>query len=155
WIPRFAKAIAAYRQYTGGATSVTDELLTPKPGEFLSILIILAVAIVCWRSRRASIDSDPFLWTTIFVLAATVLIVPKTASYNQLLLLPALMLAAQWRGKLWRGSPPVRMGALLSIALVAWPWLATLALLLASLFLPEKSIERAWTLPLYTSLAIP
>lgn len=155
WIARFSAAVAAYRQYTGGAGSVLDELLTPRAGEFLSALVLLAVAIVGWQNRRAPAESPAFNWTTVFVLAATVVIAPKTAPYNQVLLLPALMLAAQHWRRLWTRGPLARAGTLVSASLVVWPWLAVVALAGASFFLPEKAVQKAWTLPLYTTLAIP
>jgi hypothetical protein len=36
-----------------------------------------------------------------------------------------------------------------------WPWLASAALTIASLFLPAESVQTAWAVPLWTILAIP
>jgi len=38
---------------------------------------------------------------------------------------------------------------------VLWPWLASLALALASLFSPAASIQKAWALPIYSSFGAP
>lgn len=38
---------------------------------------------------------------------------------------------------------------------VSWPWLAALLLVIALTFLPAAMVQRAWAVPLYTSLAIP
>src|SRR2546430_7493720 len=48
-----------------------------------------------------------------------------------------------------------RFSCLAAALLVLWPWVATVSLALASIALPAASLERAWAVPLYTSLGIP
>jgi glycosyl transferase family 87 len=154
WISRFREAATAYWQYTD-ADSVLDELLTPEWGRALALLIVLALVIMGWKSRRAPADSPAFILMIALVLAVTVVIVPKAAPYNQVLLLPGILLVVRaWR-ILSRKSRMTRSVLVVSSLVVLWPWLAATALTVASLFLPAQTVQRGWAAPLWTSLAIP
>jgi len=154
WIGKFRLAVAAYRQYTGGAGSLLDVLLSPILGALLAALIMLAVVAACWRGRRAAADSPTFALLSSLVLAATIVIVPMVAPYNQLLLIPATLILARDYTSLW-SARIAKMLTLLTIGLLLWPWLAATALTVGSLFLPASSIQGAWAAPLYTSLGFP
>jgi hypothetical protein len=155
WMARFRDAVAAYRAYTGGAGSLLDTLMNPAWGRLTALLIVGIVFMMCWRTRRASSFESRFIMMTSLVLTATVVIVPMIAPYNQLLLLPAvLILVRQWPELLKEGLP-VRALAWGAAVLLAWPWVATAALTLLSLFLAPEQAQRFWPAPLVTSLFIP
>jgi len=155
WIGQFRGAVAAYRQYTGGAGSLLDVLATPILGKILAAAAVIAVAVTGWRVRRAAHDSVGFSTMFSLVLVVTLVIVPSFAPYNQVLLLPAVFLIAiSWK-ELWGRNRLTRLACGLAVLIVFWPWLASCGLMAASLFLPANSVQRAWTLPLYTSLGIP
>ena len=155
WMAKFRQAIAAYRQYTGGAGSLLDVLVTPGWGRVISGLILLALAAVCWRLRREPAGTAAFSLATAAVLAATVVIVPMVAPYNQLLLLPAVFLLVQQARSNLNRSRLTRLAYVVSGLLVFWPWLATLSLSVAALILPARLVQQAWATPLYSSLGIP
>ena len=155
WLGRFREAMIAYRQYNGGAESVLDVLVTPSWGRVLAALALLVLLIVGWRVRRVSSDSRPFAWMLALTLAVTVMVVPKAAPYNQVLLLPGILLAAQQWQVLWTQNRLTRVIALLACVLISWPWLAAVILTVASLLLPIESVQKAWAVPVYTSLVIP
>jgi hypothetical protein len=152
---KFRQAIAAYRQYTGGAGSLLDVLVTPGWGRVISGLILLALAAVCWRLRRERADTVAFSLATAVVLAATVVIVPMVAPYNQLLLLPSIFLLIHHARLNWSRGRLTRLAYIVSGLLVFWPWLATLCLSVAALIFPAEAVQQAWAAPLYTSLGIP
>lgn len=155
WMGRFGDAVAAYRQYTGGAGSLLDVLATPLPGKIIAGVAVIAVAVTGWRFRHADSDSAAFSTILALVLAVTLAIVPSFAPYNQVLLLPAVFLiAASWKD-LWSRDRLTRAACGVGLLVVFWPWLASSGLMLASLFLPAGSVQRAWAAPLYTSLGIP
>jgi hypothetical protein len=155
WVWRFFNAIIAYRQYNDGAESVLDVLLTPHWGRPLDALAVLALVVLGWKFRRASTDSSAFNLMLALILTVTVMIVPKAAPYNQVLLLPGILLVArEWR-TLWQKSAQLRVIVIISGLLISWPWLAAIALTVASLFLPAESVQSAWAVPLWTMLAIP
>jgi hypothetical protein len=155
WIGQFRDAVAAYRQYTGGAGSLLDVLATPILGKILAAAAVIAVAVTGWRVRRAAHDSVAFSTMFSLVLVVTLVIVPSFAPYNQVLLLPAVFLIATSWKELWGRNRLTRLAGGLAVLIVFWPWLASCGLMTASLFLPARSVQRAWTLPLYTSLGIP
>ncbi len=155
WIGQFRGAVAAYRQYTGGAGSLLDVLATPILGKILAAAAVIAVAVTGWRVRRTAHDSVGFSTMFSLVLVVTLVIVPSFAPYNQVLLLPAVFLIATSWKELWGRNRLTRLACGLAVVIVFWPWLASCGLMAASLFLPANSVQRAWTLPLYTSLGIP
>jgi Glycosyltransferase family 87 len=155
WLGRFREAMAAYRQYNGGAESVLDVLVTPGWGRVLAALALLVLLLLGWRLRRVSSDSLAFAWMLALTLAVTVMVVPKAAPYNQVLLLPGILLAAQRWQVLWEKNRLTRIVAVLACVLILWPWLAAVTLTIASLFVPNESVQKAWAVPVYTSLVIP
>jgi hypothetical protein len=155
WIGRFREAVAAYHQYTGGAGSLLDVLITPSYGRVLSVLILLALAALVWRLRREPVDAPAFGLASSLVLAATVVIVPMVAPYNQLLLLPGVFLLVRNWNVLWTRNRLTRAVCGIAAVLVSWPWLTAVALTVASLVLPVAFVRQAWAVPLWTSLGIP
>jgi len=155
WMREFRDAVAAYRQYTGGAGSLLDVLTTPWLGKILAAVAVLAVVVMGWKVRRASHDSAAFSSILALVLAVTLVIVPSFAPYNQVLLLPAVFLITiSWK-ELWSRGSLTRVACGLGLLVVGWPWLASCGLMLASRFVSPSSLQKAWTVPLYTSLGIP
>ena len=155
WMKEFRDAVAAYRQYTGGAGSLLDVLTTPWLGKILAAVAVLAVVVMGWKVRRASHDSAAFSSILALVLAVTLVIVPSFAPYNQVLLLPAVFLITiSWKD-LWSRGSLTRVACGLGLLVVGWPWLASCGLMLASRFVSPSSLQKAWTVPLYTSLGIP
>jgi hypothetical protein len=155
WVWRFRDAVIAYRQYNDGAESVLDMLITPEWGKPLAGLALLALAVLCWRFRRAPIESSAFNLMLALVLAVTVVVVPKAAPYNQVLLLPGFLLPVRGWGTLWQKSAQMRLILMICGLLIFWPWLAASALTIAWLFLPAEAVQNAWAIPLWTILAIP
>jgi hypothetical protein len=155
WIRRFRDAVTAYRQYNEGAGSVLDVLLTPPWGRVLEGLVMLALAYTCWKFRRASTDSSAFNLMLVLVLAVTVIVVPKAAPYNHVLLLPGILLLAPNCRDLWRKNRLTRIILMICGLLIFWPWLAATALTAASLFFPAELVQKGWALPVWTSPAIP
>lgn len=155
WIGRFRQAVIAYRQYNNGAGSALDLLFTPTWGKVLTVVVVLGLALACWRFRRVSNHEPAFHWMMALILAATIAITPKEAPYNQVLLVAPILLIGRHARVLWNRSFLSRAALVIASLIVFWPWLATLGITAASLFCPIDTLERAWKLPLYTSVAIP
>ncbi len=154
WIGRFADAVVQYRRYTTGASPL-DSLLSSTAGQLVEIGLILITGTICWRLRQAPPGWPAFNLMVAFVLAVTTVIVPMVAPYNHVLLLPAVFLIVRARQSLWGMGVASRVVSIVTVITFFWPWAASLALCVASLFLPAALVQRAWTVPLWTSLAIP
>ena len=155
WFGEFRTALVAYREYNDGAWSILDTLLSPGAGRMLSAVILLTLAVLAWRIRAVDAHSTAFQFTTAFVLTLTVVVMPKAAPYNQILLAPGIFFLIQHSASLWTRNRLMRATLLLAAAFLLWPWMAALGLTLASLVLPAETVQQALALPLYTSLAIP
>lgn len=155
WITRFRSAAHAYWQYTGGGKSVLDLVLPSVAGKVLSGILVAALAVWSWRTRHPAARTPEFRWTLALVCAVTLVVIPTYAPYNQLLLLPSLMLAWEATARIARMGLAARLLLLLAGLSVLWPWIATVVLCLARFLVGTEAVQRAWTLPLYTTLYIP
>lgn len=155
WVREFRSAVAAYYQYTGGGQSVLNVSLTPFWGKAASVILVCMLFALLWKVRHAAADTAEFRWAFSLVLATTLLIVPMYAPYNQLLLVPGLLWIAHEIQALWKRNLVSRALITLTVLAVFWQWVAAGGLAGALLFLPGSAVEKAWAVPLYTTLAIP
>ena len=154
WIGQFRAAIAAYQGYTH-ARSVVQTLTTPTVGAIINWSILLGVAVVCWKAKKVAAESAYFAAVSSLVLATTVVVIPALALYNHVLLLPAVfILLRNWK-ILWKANILTRAASLIATVCMLWPWLSSLALLAATLFVPLETLQKAWAVPLFSSLAVP
>ncbi|HEX3819569.1 MAG TPA: glycosyltransferase family 87 protein [Candidatus Sulfotelmatobacter sp.] len=155
WIHEFRAGLAAYYEYTGGGKSVLDVALTPIGGRIVSALLVGVLALVTWQSRRADERSVEFQWSFALSLAITLAVIPMFAPYNQLLLLPALMVISRSVRELWAKNHLSRFLVAITALAVFFQWIAAACLVIALLFLPSSTVQKAWGLPFYPSFAIP
>ena len=154
WIGKFWVAIHEYVSYTGGI-SLIDRLLSPGSSKTVSAGIVVILLVLAWHLRREEPGSREFSLLLAKILAGTLLIVPTFAPYNQVVLLPAVLLTAREWSETWRaGAIPKAMLAATVLAL-GWPWAAAIGLVVASVRLPIEALRGVWYAPLYTVLAIP
>jgi hypothetical protein len=155
WIGSFRAALAAYRVYTGMPVSVLATVTTATLGAILAIMVGICLTFTCWRTRRASADAPAFALVCSLLLVATVVIIPMTALYNQTLLLPGSLLLAR-NITFFRTKGPFTRAAFMIAGLVfVWPWLAAFGLTVASLLLPPSTVQKAWSVPLWSSMMTP
>lgn len=154
WIPRFVQAVRAYRIYAS-PVAIFDIFLPSPWGTLAKFGTGLGTFLIAWRNRRTAADTDTFALTTCLILAATLLIVPTSALYNQVLLLPALLLLARDRHAIWgRGRVP-RVLTVAVVLLLSWQWVSSTVLAALSFVLPAGTVQQAWTLPAWTALTFP
>jgi len=154
WIPRFYQALREYRLYTG-EMSVMDELIGPPFSRALEVAAVAILIGVCWRERRQAANTSAFAFILSLVLAVTVLVTPTYGIYNQVLLVPAVLIMLKQRRTLWQQGAVNRFLAVTTIALVCWPWISSIVLAALSFILPRETVEHAWTVPLWTALQTP
>jgi hypothetical protein len=151
WIREFYAAMIAYRGYTRHLSPL-DESAILGLGIPLAVVVVVAVAVICWRARKASPSDELFCWTTALVLAANLLVIPTIAPYNQLLLLPGILLLLQTTDAN-RKSWTIRLLAWIAAGFLAWPAFTATALAVFSFFTP--AVQQFWEVPLWTSILIP
>jgi hypothetical protein len=77
------------------------------------------------------------------------------APYNQVLLAPCVMLIAKAIQDVWRANRMSRFFVLLTATAIAWPWVASLTLAIALIWLPLITVQQAWRVPMGSTLMIP
>lgn len=154
WIGKFLDGLRAYARYTG-AVSLLDMLAGRTGGTVLNALMVVGTLVVCWRARKAGAQSQIFVVTTALVLLVTVLVVPMIAPYNQVLLLPAILLVLRSWNDFARDRGIGRIVLILAAVVVLWQWAAAIVLTVTSLMLPATAVQKAWAIPLWTSIAVP
>jgi hypothetical protein len=155
WVHRFRASAADYWTYTGGGKSVLDVALPTLLGRVSAVVLILLLMGVCWRMRRQPAGGPGFAWTLALILAVTLVVIPTYATYNQLLLLPALMLLVHSLPELQPKGIVLRFFLILGAVVVLWPWVTAVVLDLALLFVSHSTVQKAAVLPLVWSLAVP
>jgi hypothetical protein len=149
WIPRFLQAMRRYLNYTD-AISVLDRMVPAPWGLMLRVLFAAAVVHIGWKNRRFAEDAPAFAAMISLVLAVTIIIIPSYAVYNQVMVLPALLLMVRDRQLIW-GRNRLNRVLLSAVAiLLCWAWLASTALAALSFVLPPATLERVWVLPAWT-----
>jgi len=154
WLGRFWRAIGEYWQYTQ-ATPMLEAMLGRSAGRLLEILLAAITVLFCYRRRKPAEASGAFQTSSSLVLALTVISVPTFSLYNQVLLIPAILLIARDRRTIWAGSLVGRVLLILVAGLLAWQWLSAAALAGLSFVLAQETVERAWVMPLWAVPQIP
>jgi len=166
WWRMFAAGLQQYHAYTQNQ-SVMEVILSQllgsaargavgrAGGQILAVVAGVACAPALWKLRRERAETAGFSEATALVLALTVLVVPMYAPYNQVLLLPAILLLARERRAMSLQSRGLRMGYFLGAFALAWQWIAS-AGLTAIYFLESRSRALdGWSWPFFATFAVP
>jgi hypothetical protein len=166
WWRMFAAAIGQYHRYTQNQ-SVIEVVLSQILGRFasgsagriggqiLAAVAVLACGPILWKLRWERADTSGFADGTALVLALTVLVVPMYAPYNQLLLLPAILLLVKERALFLTGSRARRLAYLAGALAVGWQWAASLSLSVIYLLGLRAWALKGWTWPFFATFAVP
>jgi len=151
WMGRFLAALREYPAY-GADPTILDVLLPAVLARMILGLLVIVLALQCWRWRKAVAGSEEFRWALAWVAAVTLAIIPKLAAYNQLLLIPALLVLLAHVGTV--ANPLARILSRAALACQIWQWLAASVLGVGSLVISAASLRKAAEIPLYTLLAL-
>ncbi len=166
WWRWFAEGIRQYHQYTQNQSVLEvmlSGLLGPVAsgtaghigGQILAVIAVLACSPLLWRLRREQLDAGGFGCAIALVLALTVLVVPMYAPYNQLLLLPAILLLARQRSAFLSQSLVRRLAYLAGVLVVGWQWAASLGLTATYFLVSRAWTLNSWTWPFFATFALP
>jgi len=154
WISEFHAALTAYYRYTGG-TSILDLALPAPWGKLLAAIVVIGLFVFLYPMREFAEGTSQFQWALSVVLATTLIVIPTFGPYNQLLLIPAIMLVVRSIRGLWEKRGFHRFLVILTGVSVLWPFAVGLFLVAALAFLPGQTVERAWAVLFYTTLVTP
>ncbi len=154
WCFRFYQAVHAYKTYMAG-TSFLDWLVTPRWSGIGWVLIVLLILWVGWKFRRSEAIAPETFRAFSLALVAAVCTSPNLAFYNQVLLLPGLLLWIEQTGSLQKDGMLARVLGKILAALLVWPWLACMILIGARVLGAEGFVQLAWQLPHYAALSLP
>jgi hypothetical protein len=146
WIGYFAEGVAAYPKYFT-VLSPLELALGRRCGDILAGIAIFILLSFAWRQRKQAADSPRFTVTLAAFFLATTLAMPLPHPFNQvILILPVLMLLREWRAlPMW--------ACIVFSAVVSWPWIGTVAVLLLSHHIHPPS--NLALLPSFAAPAVP
>ena len=166
WWRMFAEAIGKYHQYTQNKSvlevmvngifgSVAGGTVGRVGGQTLAAIAILSCVPLLWKLRRDPTNTSAFSAATALVLALTVLVIPMYGPYNQVLLLPPiLLLIREWRAFVSR-SQSRRVAYGIGALLLGWQWIASLGLTLLYLLVSRAWAFEGWKWPFFATFALP
>lgn len=155
WLGMFAHAVGQYHRYTQNQ-SVLDQLFPwAFAGKILAAVAVLVCALSLWRLRGESAYEENFGRATALVMALTVLVVPMYAPYNQVLLLPVILMLARDRKFFTSRSSAVRFGYLAAAFALAWQWIASLSLSGIYLLGARTWAFNGWQWPFLATFTLP
>jgi len=155
WWRMFAEAIGQYHRYTQNQ-SVLDVLLPwGFAGKIVAGAAVLGCAFYLWKLRSEPGDGPQFGRAGALVMALTVMVVPMYAPYNQVLLLPAVLVLVRDRASLVGRRGGVRFGYLAGAFSLAWQWIASLGLSAMYWFISPSWALRGWKWPFLATFVFP
>ncbi len=166
WWRMFAEAIGQYHHYTQNQSVIEvmlNEVLGPVAngtvgrvgGQILAVIAIVACGPLLWKLRREQAKASGFSSATALVLALTVLVIPMYAPYNQVLLLPAILLLVRERAAFVSRSRIRRLAYGVGALLLGWQWTASLGLTVVYLLVSRAWALDGWQWPFFATFALP
>ncbi len=153
WIWHFVSAVRAYPGY-GTDLSIIQVLFPGPLALFVTIGLIAWVGVLCWQRRNAVAGSEDFAMPLALVGATTLVILPKLAAYNALLLLPGLLLLIRRHSVGSKHGVVSRAMMKAAFACQIWQWISALLLSIASVLLSVVRIRAAAHVPDLTFFAL-
>jgi len=155
WLRMFVEGIQQYHRYTQNQ-SVLDMLVPwAFSGKILAAGAVCACIFFLLKLRGRPADTDEFGRALALVMALTVLVVPMFAPYNQVLLLPAILVLARDRAWFTARSRALRFVYLAGAFALTWQWIASLTLSGAYLFVSREWALSGWKWPFLATFTLP
>jgi hypothetical protein len=163
WIQSWTHVVLLYHGYNAPPllTAVVDLLLgrstTGPVSQGLTATLLIVAAIMAWRKRSAASDSLEFWFTLTLLLAiTTIALLPGQAVYDHVIVLPGiLLLASRWQQ--WSANWVLKTLLLIGVAMLVWPWIASLILIVLRPFLTHQQFysKPIFSLPLRMAAVFP
>jgi hypothetical protein len=159
WIQSWVNVIKGYPRYS--MPPLAKELLGSSLGSHvgtpLIALLLMTALVLAWRGRAAAAGSYEF-WLTLSTLLAltTITLLPGQSVCDHVILLPGIFLLA-CRSASHNSTRTLRALLAIGAAVLLWPWLAAVGLVVLRPFLPPELFysKALFALPLRTAAAFP
>lgn len=132
WVAGFIAQIREYPSY-GTAPNPLQLVFGQVPGTVLSVMALFLLLALWFRWRTADADTSQFRWAIAWTCMVALAIIPKIAAYNQLLLMPPLLILLMEYRSIQQGRILQRALAKAPLACLFLHWLAAAVLSLAAL----------------------
>ncbi len=149
WVQRFGEAAVAYQRYAQ-AIPALEAIFSQFWGRAIGIIVVGLTLLACSGKVKAPVTSAEFRSCCCLAMCLAVLLSPKFAQYNQVLLLPAVFWIARDPVVIWNKGLVSRGLLVIGVGLLGLQWLACTVLAGLSYTLPREIVERAWALPIWT-----
>jgi hypothetical protein len=137
WVWKWREAASSYLGYTAGVPAHVQVIFGNYAGAIIGLVLVLAVSVVCWKTRSDSPSSDRFKLVPALILAVNMAVTPIWHEYDHLFLLPAVLLIFHWRNQVHRMKPLACTIVSLSAIVFVWQWIGALTLTLIAFISPE------------------
>jgi hypothetical protein len=164
WWRMFAEGIEKYHQYTQNKSVLevmvngifgSGGIVGHVGGQILAAVAVLACVPVFWKLRRQGAETPSFAAAAALALALTVLVIPMFGPYNQVLLLPPILLLIWKREEFMSRSRVRRFAYGIGALLLGWQWMASLGLTLIYLLVSRPGAFEGWKWPFFSTFALP
>ncbi len=160
WIEQWLKVLLGYHRYA--TPPLVTVLLGASLGAYIgpvAIVVLLGVSAgLAWQNRRATLDSLLFWLTLSLLLAITsVTLLPGQAIYDDVILLPGILLLLRYRRQLRDAGRISRTVLSIGALVLFWPWAAAFVLIVVRPWLPSEVFESSavFSLPIRTAASFP
>jgi hypothetical protein len=154
WLSEFVQALIAYRHYVR-VSSLLDFYLTPHIAKPVAIVLLSALLVFCFRWRKSPVEHPAFFFRFALVLAIPVIALPVLPPFNQVLLLPSVLIVLLMWNQLWNRGKLVRLACCAAAAFLLSSWLVATAFATIYLAAPALSLKGVWAWPFLLSFAVP
>lgn len=151
WITGWWCVLTGYRDYASGP--LTQLFLGSRGGIALGLVTVCAVLFAWWRARHEQAGSRRFaIMIASALMVTSIAVLPAHAVYDQLILLPAILLVLSAGARIWQRSLLSKVAVVLAMFALGWQWIAAFAITVAATALTPNQIRHsliALRLPLY------
>jgi hypothetical protein len=142
WVAEWRDGATSYMVYNAGVPSQVQVIFGKYLGGAIGVILCIAVGVLCWKSRGDSPSTDRFKMVPALILVVNMAVTPLWHEYDQMFVLPAVLLIFCWREEFHKLPPFARAVISLSSIVFAWHWVG--AILLTIIAIAFLEFAQKW-----------
>jgi hypothetical protein len=157
WFDKWRETLAAYMRYAPLPGAYVQLMFGNVLGKIVAALVVLGIALFCFKARRDTPDSDRFKLAFALIVSANLFITPVWHAYDHIFLLPSVLLLWDWRAQFYRLKPVQRGILRFSVLAVVWQWFAAAVAITIVMIAPQvaSNLRVLPYLPYFSILLLP